>query len=167
MKKGESWEQLVEGELRRNGLRMVQKTEPCPRIVKNLGKGRFEVIFTGSGVLDFAGCWQGRYVELDAKDIGGDRFRFSRDMKKAQIQRIKDLREEGGKVGLVIRFRTGKNPRSAVGDRLFCVPGKVVQDAVERDVKSITVADCEKSPHCLEVSYGRWSHLADWVLKLN
>ena len=166
MKKGEDWEQLVEGELRRNGLRMVQKTEPCPRIVKNLGKGRFEVVFTGSGILDFSGCWDGMYVELDAKDITGDRFRFSRDMKKAQIQRIKDLRAEGGKVGLIIRFKTGKGG-NAIGDRLFCVPGKMVEDAVRADKKSFTVADCENSPHCLEVRYGRWKHLPDWVLKLN
>lgn len=162
MKKGEAFEQFVEGVLIRDGLRLVSKVEPCPKIIRPLGRGQFVVTFSAGGILDFAGCWEGRYVEFDAKDIKGTRLTFSRYFERSQLDRIAVLLQEQALVGVIVRFRG----ETANDDRIICIPGAMIAWLILEGKKGLSLADVENHPSCFRLNYGNTGGVINFLSSL-
>jgi penicillin-binding protein-related factor A (putative recombinase) len=139
MKKGGEFEDMIHRLLCQAGFRDITPIEPPVRIIRPLDKGKYVVVFTSHGVLDFAGPACGLHVEFDCKDIKGRRFPFS-TIKKHQLERIKRLTEAGSLVGIVLRLRAA----IANDDRLYGIPGFTLLNSIEAGDKSLSVDDLDE-----------------------
>ena len=139
MKKGGGFEEIIHRLLCQGGFRDVTPIEPPVRILKALDKGKYLVVFTSHGVLDFAGPVCGLHVEFDCKDIKGHRFPFSK-VKPHQLERIKRLTECGSLVGIVLRLRGA----TANDDRMYGIPGFTLLNSIEAGDKSLSIQDLDE-----------------------
>ena len=140
MKRGGEFEQLIERQLAVMPGHTIDRVDPPVRVfsMKTTGKSHsFTGAFSASGKLDFAGGWERRYVEFDAKDVKGHRLPFSK-IRDAQWLRLKKLVENGDAAGVLVRFR-GK---TANHDILWGVHGYLLLRMRAAGAKSITTQDC-------------------------
>lgn len=138
MKKGGGFEEIIRRLLCSAGLGDITPIEPPARVIKNIGGGKFIVIFQSHGILDFAGPVCGIHAEFDCKDIKGHRFPFT-TIKKHQVERIKRLTDGGSLVGIVLRLRAAV----ANNDRLYGIPGWALLNAMEAGDKSLSIDDLD------------------------
>jgi penicillin-binding protein-related factor A (putative recombinase) len=138
MKKGGGFEEIIRRLLCSAGLGDITPIEPPVRVLKNIGAGKFVIIFESNGILDFAGPVCGMHAEFDCKDFKGHRFPFSK-VKHHQLERIRRLTDNGALVGIVLRLRG----ITANDDKLYGVPGWALLNAIEAGDKSLSIDDLD------------------------
>jgi penicillin-binding protein-related factor A (putative recombinase) len=103
-KRGERWQDLLaEGFKALSAKHDIKKNEPPVKIIKPLGAGRYEVVFTRSGDADFGGGYRGIVTAIEAKDTAADELEL-RSIDEAQSEALERVHAQGGIALVAVRF---------------------------------------------------------------
>lgn len=164
MKKGGAFENFISAWLPRVGKGTIKRSDPPVRVFKMEGGARFSGTFLCAGTLDYTGSYRGHHVEFDAKDIAGDRFRFTSDraIRPGQHQRALALIQDDVRaVGLLLRFRGA----SAAQDQIWWLPWRTLLAEQVAGHKSLTTSMLPKLPGTALIGYATPSRDFENMLK--
>lgn len=103
-KRGERWEDmLAEGFKALAAPHDIAKVEPPVKIIRPVGTGRYEVVFTRSGDADFRGGYRGIITAVEAKDTAADQLEL-REIDEAQSEALGRVHRQGGIALVAVRF---------------------------------------------------------------
>ncbi|MFA7209647.1 MAG: Holliday junction resolvase RecU [Parcubacteria group bacterium] len=103
-KRGERWQDmLAAGFEALTAPHDIDKVEPPVKIIRPLGAGRYEVVFTRSGDADFRGGYRGIITAVEAKDTAADQLEL-REIDDAQSDALARVHRQGGIALVAVRF---------------------------------------------------------------
>lgn len=125
--RGMGWQDIVEATIENLPGSSVSKTDPCFKILQNLGRGRFKVQIIRRGRLDFEGGWYGWSVGVDAKETKSASITQGK-ITPEQRARLAKMTETLCIAGLIVRFKRAR----ASDDEMFAVPWWVCEERKTR-----------------------------------
>lgn len=142
---GAAWQRVLEHwhrAYRRDRRAVVVPTNQPVRLIRELGKGKFEGVWSGKGPVDYVGTLAGgRALAFDAKSTEGERWALS-DLAEHQAKQLEATHIAGGAafVVLLMQGRAWVLPWSELGP----VYWRWAEGDAARGEASLTAEDCDE-----------------------